>query len=47
MKTLLFDLFSEFSSVIRFSASDQQGNGMKKTTTSTRVVDGKKIVTKK
>ncbi|CAD5217829.1 unnamed protein product [Bursaphelenchus okinawaensis] len=37
----------EFSSVIRFSASDLPGKGMKKTTTSVRVVDGKKIVTTK
>ncbi|CAD5222391.1 unnamed protein product [Bursaphelenchus xylophilus] len=37
----------EFSSVIRFSASDLPGKGMKKTTTSVRIVDGKKIVTTK
>lgn len=37
--------FSEFSSVIRFSSSP--GKSVKKTTTCTRMVDGKKIVTKK
>ncbi|KAK0418218.1 hypothetical protein QR680_013438 [Steinernema hermaphroditum] len=36
-----------FSSVIRFSSSNEPGRNAKKTTTQTRVVDGKKIVTKK
>lgn len=33
--------------MIRFSSSREPGKGVKKTITSTRVVDGKKIVTKK
>jgi len=38
----------EFSSVIRFSNSTKDpGNKLKKTTTCTRLVDGKRIVTKK
>lgn len=36
----------EFSSVIRFASSGEPGKSVKKTTTSTRRVDGKKIVTK-
>jgi len=35
-----------FSSVIRFASSHEPGKNAKKTTTCTRVVDGKKIVTK-
>lgn len=37
----------EYTSVIRFSSSCEPGKGVKKTTTSTRIVDGKKVVTKK
>jgi len=37
----------EYSSIIRFSSSHEPGKSVKKTTTCTRVVDGKKIVTKK
>ncbi|TKR67712.1 hypothetical protein L596_023820 [Steinernema carpocapsae] len=36
-----------FSSVIRFTSSNEPGRNAKKTTTQTRVIDGKKIVTKK
>lgn len=37
----------EFSSVIRFTSSREPGKNAKKTTTCTRLVDGKKVVTKK
>uniref|UniRef100_A0A914CPY1 J domain-containing protein n=1 Tax=Acrobeloides nanus TaxID=290746 RepID=A0A914CPY1_9BILA len=37
----------EFSSVIRFTSSGEPGKNAKKTTTSTKVIDGKKIVTKR
>jgi curved DNA-binding protein CbpA len=37
----------EFSSVIRFSPSGEPGKNAKKTTTSMKIIDGKKIVTKK
>ena len=37
----------EFSSVIRFSFSGEPGKNAKKTTTCTKLVDGKRIVTKK
>ena len=37
----------EFSSVIRFSSSCEPGKNAKKTTTSMKVIDGKKILTKK
>ncbi|KAI6176888.1 DnaJ-like protein subfamily B member 2 [Aphelenchoides bicaudatus] len=36
----------EFSSVIRFSSSSEPGKGLKKTTTCTRIVDNKRVVTK-
>uniref|UniRef100_A0A7E4UQS8 J domain-containing protein n=1 Tax=Panagrellus redivivus TaxID=6233 RepID=A0A7E4UQS8_PANRE len=36
-----------FSSVIRFSSNNEPGKNAKKTTTSTKVIDGKKITTKK
>lgn len=40
--------FSEFSTVIRFSSSTKDpGKKLKKTITQTRLVDGKRIVTKK
>jgi len=37
----------EFSSVIRFASNCEPGKNAKKTTTSMKVIDGKKIVTKK
>uniref|UniRef100_A0AC34Q3L4 J domain-containing protein n=1 Tax=Panagrolaimus sp. JU765 TaxID=591449 RepID=A0AC34Q3L4_9BILA len=37
----------EFSSVIRFSSSDEPGKNARKTTTSMKVIDGKKVVTKR
>lgn len=40
-------IFSEFSSVIRFSSSDEPGKNARKTTTSMKVIDGKKVVTKR
>uniref|UniRef100_A0A0N4ZNI6 J domain-containing protein n=1 Tax=Parastrongyloides trichosuri TaxID=131310 RepID=A0A0N4ZNI6_PARTI len=36
-----------YSSVIRFSSSNEPGKNAKKITTSTRIVDGKKVTTKK
>ena len=44
---MLFLFFSEFSSVIRFASNCEPGKNAKKTTTSMKVIDGKKIVTKK
>ncbi|KAE9552940.1 hypothetical protein FO519_003854 [Halicephalobus sp. NKZ332] len=37
----------EFSSIIRFSSSGEPGKNARKTTTSMKLVDGKKVVTKK
>ncbi len=45
---LLIVYFSTFSSIIRFSAGQPGKNASaRKTTTSTRIVDGKKVVTKR
>lgn len=45
MKAVLF--FSAFSSIIRFSSAEPGKNACaRKTTTSTKYVDGKKVVTK-
>uniref|UniRef100_A0A0K0DSG1 J domain-containing protein n=1 Tax=Strongyloides stercoralis TaxID=6248 RepID=A0A0K0DSG1_STRER len=38
---------SGYSSVIRFSSSNEPGKNAKKITTSTRIVDGKRVTTKK